>query len=241
MTKITQRKEWEQYDAHKFVGKKTSEDKAYQIFLNSITDEDGKLYVLGVNDYIDPVDPKKNKITPVPEEIIELCRVLDPMNDNKEYLVYDIIQWGYFEDGTKSPMIHIQDVGTWRKFEWVRKALPQGINMGDPQPRRQFKEVPESSEVQFDIPFTLENVENAKKKKAKDCRLYIYDLSKSGRGGKDGKIGVDNWDDFTNRSFKELFDGTYLLKTQLEQEIRAAKQKQIYLDMEKKSLDIKNK
>lgn len=231
MTKITHAKEWQQYDDHKYVIKKTSEDKAYQTFLNSITDEDGKLYVLGQND----TDEKR---TPIPEEIIELCRVNDPMND-KEYLVYDVVQWGYFEDGSKSPMIHIQDIGVWRKFEWVKKPLPQSVFSGTPE-RRKFKDVPESSELQYEIEFSAETVDNLRKK-AKNCRLYVYDLSKSGRGGKDGKIAIDNWDDFKNRSFKELMEGTYLLKNQLENEIKAAKQKQIYLDMERKSLEVKNK
>jgi hypothetical protein len=226
LTKITHPKEWQQYEDHKFELKKTSEDKAYQTFLNTIMDEDGNLNKIGGKE--------------IPEEIIEMCRVLDPMNDNKEYLVYDVVQWGYMEDGqTKTPMVHLQDMGVWREFEWVKKPIPQPVFSGQPQ-RRQFKESPESFQLKYDIPFTREEVGKLKPK-CKNTRLYVYDLSKSGRGGKDGKIAVDNWDDFIARPFKELIEGTYLLKNQLQLEINAAKQKQQYLDMERKTLEIEKK
>lgn len=236
MTKITHPKEWEQYDSHKFVVKKTSQDKAYQTFLNSITDGEGKLNILGRDDVLDPKDPNYH-VTPIPEEIIEMCRVFDGADTREEFIVYDITQWGYFEDGTKTPLVHIQDIGEYRFFEWVKKILPQQVFTGDPQ-RRQFREEPESFKLKYDIPFTEETARKLRDTKGMKARLYVYDTAKSGRGGKDGKIAVDNFEDWVSRPFKDLMEGTYLLRAQLENEIKAAKQKQIYLDMEKKSIEV---
>lgn len=222
MTRITQRKELEQFELHKFDYKKTPEDKAYQTFLNSIFDEDGNLHKTGGTD--------------IPEVVVEICRVFDGLDTKKEYLVYDVNQWGHFEDGTRTPYVHLQDIGVWYDYEWVRRQLPMPVYTGTPQ-RRQYKDYPESSKNKYDIPFTKENLDKIRKKSQPSTRLYVYDTAKSGRGGKDGKIGVAEWKDFEERSFQELIEGTYLLKTKLEQQIKAMQQKEEFLNLREKVLE----
>ena len=234
MTRITQKKELEQFELHKFEYKKTSEDKAYQTFLNSIYDEDGKLNIIGKDDIIDP-DPKKCKITPIPSIIIEVNRVYDK-DSNKEYLLYDVLQHGYFEDGTETPHVHLQDNGLWKEYKWAKRPVPLPVYTGTPQ-RRQFKDYPESSKNRYDIDFNAENIAKIKKQCVPYTRLYVYDLSKSGKGGKDGKIGVENWIDFENRTFKELIEGTYIMKTKMEQQLQALQQREQYLSLREKVLE----
>lgn len=226
MTKVTPAKELEQYDAHKFNFKRTAEDKMYYAFLQSIYDENGELNVVGGKE--------------IPEEIIQLCRVYDPIEE-KEYLIYDVYQWGYYYDGSKTPIIHIQDVGVWKEYTWRKIPINESnlqaqSNTASGPARRTFKDTPESHVTKYDIPFTKENVNKIKTKCNNTTFLYVYDLSKSGRGGKDGKIGVKSWEDFTNRSFNDLMEGTYLLKQQYEMQLKAMKEKENFLNLKEKML-----
>lgn len=227
MTRITPEKELDQYEAHKFNFRRTSQDKAYHAFKNSIYDNNGELNVIGGKD--------------IPEQIVELCRVYDPVKD-KEYLIYDVLQDGYFEDGSKLPTIHLQDCGVWKKYNWRKVPLEQSISSttatGEPQ-RRQFKDIPDGFETVYDIEFNKENLDKLRQKCDNSTRLYVYDLSKSGRGGKDGKIGVASWKDFEERTFQDLIDGTYILKQQYDTQLRALKEKESFLNLKEKILTSK--
>jgi|SRR5215212_2654858 len=229
MTKVTPAKELEQYEAHNFAFKKTSQDKAYHAFLQSIYDENGELNVVGGRD--------------IPEKIVQICRVYDPIQD-KEYLVYDVTQWGYFEDGSRTPTIHIQDVGVWKEYTWhkvpVEQSTTSTMATGEPQ-RRKFKDKPESHETKYELEFSIENVDKLRRKSDNSTMLYVYDLSKNGRGGKDGKIGVQSWVDFKEREFNDLIEGTYLVRRQYELQLQALKDKENFLNLKESMLNNQEK
>jgi|SRR5215217_918356 len=238
MARITQKKEVEQYDKHKYTYKKTNEDKVYQTFLNSIYDEDGKLNVVGKDDIINVEHPEMRKITPIPEEVAIVCRVYDPFED-KEFLVYDVYQWGYYEDGTRTPRIYLQDIGMYREFTWEQKPIPQEVSKGDPV-KKKFKDYPTGQTARYEIHFNGENLRRIRAKSNNRTALYVYDLSKSGKGGKDGKIGVPNWKDFEERPFQELMEGSYLLQSRLQAQMKMLEQKEQYLNLREQTMGYNN-
>ena len=128
----------------------------------------------------------------------------------------------------------------WKEWRWVKRAMPMPIYTGTPQ-RRQFKDYPESSINRYDIEFTPANIGKIKAKTVPHTRLYVYDLSRSGKGGRDGKIGVEKWEDFENREFKDLIEGTYIMRTKMEQQLQALQQREQYLDLREKVLDGKER
>ena len=242
MAKVTVDEEWKQYREHKFEPRKTAEDKAYETFINVITDDEGNLNKIGTNIiefYQDPTGQLKTKkihYRRIPERIIQICRVYNPLT-NSEYLVYDVEQWGYLEDGGPVKPIHIQDIGTYREFQWDKKPQGKPIFTGTPQ-KTTFEWDLVGNTIKYTIPFNKEEFDKLKHKMTPVTRLYIYDSSVSGRGGKTGKIGVQNVEDFLNRPFKELMDGSYLLKTRLEHEYRTLQIQKDMIEQEKRYLEM---
>lgn len=239
MARITAPEEWQQYREHNYEIRKRPEDKIYLTFLNTITDSEGKLHRTGkpilINDE-KTGDLIKINYRDVPERVIQICRVLDPM-ENKEYIVYDVEQWGEMEEGEIISPVHIQDIGIYFQFNWVRKANPMGIYTGTPQ-KRTFKWDYEGYTEKYTQEWDIKFLKTLKEKCTPVTQLYVYNSKISGRGGKGGKFGVDHWDDFINRPFQELFKGTYIYENQLKQEIASAQLKQQALDMERKSIQL---
>lgn len=220
---ITHPKEWEQYKLHKFTPERKSEDKSYQTFLNSIFNEDGELNKIGGKE--------------IPENIQQLCRVYNPM-DEKEYIVYDVNQWGWFEDGTRTPTVHIQDVSIWMEFVWERKADRETLSTTTSPKKTKYHEVPEGQGIpHFELEWNEENLKPLLPKITPMTQFYVYDLGRSGRGGRDGKISVRTLKDLRERSFTDLIEGTYLLVHKLEQEIKATQQERAALETRKRILD----
>lgn len=223
---ITHPKELEQFKAHKFQAALTPSDKSYQTFLNSIFNDDGELNKIGgIN---------------IPEEIQQLCRVLNPM-DEKEYIVYDVNQWGWFEDGTITPIVHIQDITIWNQFTWERRAESQGISTTTTPKRTKFKEYPDKPTPQFELEWNESNLKPLLKKITANTQYYCYDLSRSGKGGRDGKISVRSLTELRERTFQELIEGTYLLTQKLSQEIKAVEQERASLQTKQRIIDQKEK
>lgn len=218
---ITHPKEWQQFKEHKYEPVKTPEDKSYQTFLNSIFNEDGELNKIGG--------------IQIPEQIIELCRVYSPL-DEKEYIVYDVEQWGWFEDGTKTPTIHIQKIPVWKQYEWNREVVNEGTPTS-PHKRTKYRERPENPTVVYELEWNEQNLKPLLKKITNLTRLYVYDLSKSGKGGVDGKIAVSSLKDLRERSFQELIEGTYLLTQKLQEQLKYVSQQRVTMETESKLLE----